>query len=175
MVIRKDPSKSWFNVKSIEDRAIRLEEVLGDPALFENVSLAEQVQDLYTEISSFSKVKMSDVKAKLTILEAEANKNKNDNKVEKLNNATKKREILKKIDAMISDIEMDEKMCEKSIVALDDSSLSLELMANLLTRLHGKTEMLTEATDMAQKNKLLLDDLIKSMQTNLEIIAKNKQ
>ena len=143
--------------------------------MFENESLASQVQVLYSEISSFSKIKMSDVKARLTILDAEATQMRNDNKSEKVNNATKKREILKKIDAMISDVNIDEKMCKKSIVALDDSSMSLELMANLLIKLHGKSEMLTEATDMAQKNKKLLEDLVESMKKNLETIARNNQ
>lgn len=148
---------------------------MGDATMFENESLSEQVQILYNEISLFSKSKMGDIKARLAILEAEAVKLKHDTKSEKVNNATKKRETLKKIDAMISEVEMDEKMCEKSIAALDDSSLSLELMTNLLTRLHGKTEMLTEATDIAQKNKLLLKDLVQNMRSNLETIARNQQ
>jgi hypothetical protein len=163
------------NYQSIEDRVIRIEEILGDPSMFENESLAEQVQTLYKELSLFSKVKMSDIKARLTILDAEAIKMKQDAKSEKLNNATKKRETLKKIDNMISDVKMDEKMCEKSIAALENSSMSLELMTNLLTRLHGKTEMLTEATNVAKENKMLLEDLINSMQRNLETIAKNNQ
>ena len=116
---------------------------------------------------------MSDIKARLNILESETLKMRQDNKSEKLNNVTKKRETLKKIDNMISDVEMDEKMCEKSIAALEDSSMSLELMTNLLTRLHGKTELLTEATTVAKQNKELLEELIKSMQSNLETIAKN--
>lgn len=141
--------------------------------MFEQESLADQVQTLYSELSLFSKVKMSDIKARLNILESETLKMRQDNKSEKLNNVTKKRETLKKIDNMISDVEMDEKMCEKSIAALEDSSMSLELMTNLLTRLHGKTELLTEATTVAKQNKELLEELIKSMQSNLETIAKN--
>lgn len=141
--------------------------------MFEQESLADQVQTLYSELSLFSKVKMSDIKARLNILESEMLKMRQDNKSEKLNNVTKKRETLKKIDNMISEVEMDEKMCEKSIAALEDSSMSLELMTNLLTRLHGKTELLTEATTVAKQNKELLEELIKSMQSNLETIAKN--
>ena len=141
--------------------------------MFEQESLADQVQTLYSELSLFSKVKMSDIKARLNILESEMLKMRQDNKSEKLNNVTKKRETLKKIDNMNSEVEMDEKMCEKSIAALEDSSMSLELMTNLLTRLHGKTELLTEATTVAKQNKELLEELIKSMQSNLETIAKN--
>ena len=141
--------------------------------MFEQESLADQVQTLYSELSLFSKVKMSDIKARLNILESEMLKMRQDNKSEKLNNVTKKRETLKKIDNMNSEVEMDEKMCEKSIAALEDSSMSLEVMTNLLTRLHGKTELLTEATTVAKQNKELLEELIKSMQSNLETIAKN--
>lgn len=152
---------------------IRVEQMLGDPSIFENESLAAQVQTLYNEISSFTKVKMNDVRAKLNILETEALKINHESKLEKVINATKKREILKKVEVMISDVEVDENMCEKSIAALDDSSMSLELMASLLTRLHGKTEMLTEATQLTQNNKQLLADLIESMQKNLQIMQNN--
>lgn len=116
---------------------------------------------------------MNDVRAKLNILETEALKINHESKLEKVINATKKREILKKVEVMISDVEVDENMCEKSIAALDDSSMSLELMASLLTRLHGKTEMLTEATQLTQNNKQLLADLIESMQKNLQIMQNN--
>lgn len=152
---------------------IRVEHMLGDLSIFENESLSMQVQTLYNEMSSFTKVKMNDVRAKLNILETEALKISHENKTEKMINATKKREILKKVEAMISDVEIDENMCEKSIAALDDSSSSLELMANLITRLHGKTEMLTEATQMTQNNKQLLQELIDSMQKNLQILQNN--
>lgn len=152
---------------------VRVEQLLGDPVTFETESLVGQVQTLYSEVVSFTKPKMNDVRAKLNILEGEASKIALDAKLEKVTNAAKKRETLKKVEAMIADVQVDENLCEKSIAALDDSSTSLELMAQLLTQLHGKSEMLAEATEMTQKNKQLLAELIASMQRNMEIIAKN--
>ena len=74
---------------------------------------------------------------------------------------------------MISGVETDENLCEKSISALDNSSSTLELLAGLLTRLHAKTELLTEATDLAQKNKKLLTLLVDSLESNLQTIMQN--
>lgn len=88
--------------------------------------------------------------------------------------SSKKRDTLKRLEKAISNVQMEENMGNRAISGLEAASSSLELLADQLSKLHGFSEMLTEANDLAQKNKALLSGLVESTKKNLQIMQGNR-
>ena len=158
----------------MEDRLNRIAATIGEQSMFEDISLASQIQDLFEEISSLTKLKLSDTRARLNILDDQVARMSTNFRQEKLMTSSKKRDTLKRLEKAISSVQMEENMGNRAISGLEAASSSLELLADQLCKLHGFSEMLTEANDLAQKNKALLSGLVESTKKNLQIMQGNR-
>ena len=133
-----------------------------------------QIQTLYEDISSFSLIKLKETKARLLYLENTESKNANDaKKKENVNTTSDKRKILKNLEEIIPENDVDDNLTEKCISALDNSSTHLEILSELLINLHSKIEILNEAKNISKQNKELLEELAQSLESNLQIMLSN--